>query len=108
VGCDKDADAERGAHRCVRGRIVEIYAEKTDLGMFYTGGMTDRRYRVYRFIAVGDTGDLVARSRARFCGIVTGRMSYANAAGGTTSAVQLVGIFDLPANRADRLARQSE
>jgi len=45
---------------------------------------------VIRFVAVGDTGALVANSTARFCGIVTGRFTYLNAIGGTTHAVRLV------------------
>ena len=36
---------------------------------------------------------------ARFCGIATGRDTYANTGGGTTHAVRVVGMFDLPENR---------
>ena len=42
------------------------------------------------FVALGTTGDLIKRSRTKFCGAVIG------AAG---DAVLLVGMFDLPENR---------
>jgi hypothetical protein len=51
------------------------------------------------FYAVGETGDLVAGSRTRLCGIVTGLHSFLNSGGGVTHAIRAVGMFDLPENR---------
>jgi hypothetical protein len=94
----KDSDRERGKRLCVNGRIIQI--AKDDLGIFI-GLLMMSNGEVVHYLASGDTGELVARSRARFCGVATGRYTYANAGGGTTHAIQMVGMFDLPANRGE-------
>lgn len=94
----KDADAERGNRMCGGASIVEIAVDDSAGVKLYRGIMI-ANYHVASFIAVGSTGHLVERSHARFCGIVMGRHSYANAGGGTTHSVSLVGMFDLPENR---------
>ena len=63
------------------------------------------RGQVIHYLAAGDTGTLVDGDRARFCGVTTGRYSYSNAGGGTTHAVQLIGMFDLPSNRSAAASR---
>lgn len=95
----KDSDRERGKRMCARGVIVQI--EKVDIGdaSIFNGLLMKYSGTVISFLAAGDTGDLVENSRARFCGISTGRYTYSNSGGGTTHAIQLVGMFDLPANR---------
>jgi hypothetical protein len=96
----KDPDAERGKRICARGPIIEIRAEKTDVGKFFHGGIFNGGYgRVVRFLAVGSTGELVEQSRGRFCGIITGTQSYSNTGGGTTHSVFAVGMFDLHDNK---------
>lgn len=94
----KDSAAERGKRLCVRGRISEIAAVRAAAGTVYEGGIVVGYAEVTRFVAIGDTGELVEGSRARFCGVVTGRLSYSNAGGGTTHAPMLVGAFDLTAD----------
>lgn len=94
----KDSDRERGKRLCVRGHIVQI--TKDDLGIFI-GLLMMNDGDVVHYLACGDTGDLVERSRARFCGVAIGRYTYANAGGGTTHAIEMVGMFDLPSNRAE-------
>lgn len=95
----KDSDAERGKRLCTAGAIVEI--AKVQPGIFHGRIMNDA-VEVSTFYSVGSTGTLVQKSSARFCGIVTGRHSYGNAAGGTTHSVMLVGMFDLPENKAKK------
>lgn len=95
----KDSDATRGNRLCARGSIIQITVDKSAGVTLFEGGLMAPGFNVVRFIAVGSTGDIVERSNARFCGIVTGRKSYSNARGGTTHAVQVVGMFDLPENR---------
>lgn len=95
----KDADSERGKRMCYSGRIIQI--AKTDLvagRSVFVGLMMARRYNIIHFLAAGSTGDLVEKSRARFCGFVTGRYSYSNSGGGSSHAVQMVGMFKLPEN----------
>lgn len=96
---NKDSDAERGKRLCVSGTLIEIHSAKSAAGTAYVGGLVDGEGKIYRFISVKSTGTLVERNSARLCGVVTERQSYANSGGGTTHAVAMVGIFDLPENR---------
>lgn len=98
----KDPDSQRGKRLCTYGEIIEIQVDNSVPGKVYLGGLnvyTDEGMRIYRFVAVGSTGELVAGSQARFCGVITGKNSYQNSAGGTTHAVHLVGMFELPENK---------
>lgn len=95
----KDIDAERGKRLCVGGALIEIAAHKQPYGTLYTGLLMNDSMNLYHFNAVKSTGDLVAASSARFCGVVTGAYDYTNSAGGSGHAIDMVGIFDLPANR---------
>lgn len=93
----KDADAERGKRMCVRGQITQIRREQKGIfsGTIMTGG-----FKFVHFMSAGSTGDLVDGSHARLCGYVTGTYAYSNVSGGQTQSVQMVGMFDLPENRA--------
>ena len=96
----KDSDSQRGSRICTSGRIIEIAVDNTvPGGKIFLGGMYDDAGHIYRFIAVRSTGEIVANSRAKFCGIVTGQKHYQNSAGGVAHAVHLVGMFDLPENK---------
>lgn len=97
----KDSASQRGKRICLGGTIIEIGVDRTAGEPLYVGGMYDEAGKIYRFIAVGSTGELVENSRAKFCGVVTGQMHYSNSVGGVAHSVQLVGMFDLPANRAN-------
>jgi hypothetical protein len=101
----KDSVAERGKRNCYTGVIVEIEVDRSAGKPLYLGGLATHSGQVARFAAVGSTGDLVQKSGAKFCGVVTGRSSYSNSAGGTTHGVFLVGMFDLPENRGKVAAR---
>ena len=94
----KDIDAERGKRLCVRAAVVQISASKAIDGTTYLGLMGDRATGLFRFLAVKSSGDIVESTRAKFCGIVTGRHDYKNSGGGTSHAVEVVGMFDLPEN----------
>ena len=98
----KDPDEARGKRLCARGSIVQIQAERSEHGKIYNGVFMTNNYKFIQYAAVGSTGELIAESRAKLCGIVTGINSYANVQGGTTHAVFLVGMFDLPENRWTR------
>ncbi len=95
----KDPDPERGKKLCSSGTIAEIHADKSAGPTLYTGGIVSNSMKVTRFIAVGSTGEIVENSIARICGVVTGVNRYSNSGGGTTEAVHIVGMFDLPANK---------
>jgi hypothetical protein len=95
----KDPDAERGKRNCYRGKIAQIQVDRSAGTPVYLGGLVTGGGTVLRFAAVGSTGELVEDSYANFCGVTTGKYSYSNAGGGTTHAVFLVGLFDLPENK---------
>lgn len=97
----KDSDAQRGQRICISGRVIEIELDRSVPGKkIFVGGMYDDGDRIYRFVALQSTGEIMAHSRARFCGVVTGQQHYPNSAGGMAHAVHLVGMFDLPENKA--------
>lgn len=93
----KDSESERGKRLCVSGQVVQI-AKEQGTKLFF-GTMSDDSGRMTYYYAAGSTGDIVDGHRARFCGVSAGRFSYENTGGGTTHAVRLVGMFDLPENR---------
>ncbi len=84
------------------GKIIQIAVEKEDIGKFHVGLIISDAGNLYRFLGVRSSGTLVGDSRAKFCGVVTGKYDYSNSAGGTGHAVKLVGMFDLPENRTGR------
>jgi hypothetical protein len=94
----KDPDSERGKRLCITGKLVEITVSKTDFGKVFEGLLYNGN--LWRFAAMGSTGDLVEMKPARFCGVVIGKYDYSNSAGGTGHAVQVVGMFDLPENKS--------
>lgn len=102
----KDSDAERGKRLCVGGDIVQIQRER---GTPLYSGLLSGYYGagIINFFALGSTGDLVGDSAARFCGIATGRFTYSNTGGGTTHAITMVGMFDLPENNPARKRRRA-
>lgn len=103
----RDIEPERGKHLCVAGTIGEIRADRSTGQLFYEGSVITSSLDVVRFLAVRSAGGIVESSTARFCGIVTGRMHYANTGGGETHAIHAVGFFDLPENRREPYAGSS-
>ena len=96
----KDVAKEGMKLLCAQGVVIEIYGfESRQRNKFYDVGLMDNSGKIYRAIATGSTGDLVADSQVKFCGQVTGRINFNNSIGGSTTAAFLVGMFDLPENR---------
>jgi hypothetical protein len=95
----KDMDDARGKRMCLSGLINQIEAQKVGGEKIYEGGMGNYQHEFIRFIAVGSTGSLVAQSDAKFCGIVTEKLSYESVDKRTIHSLFLVGMFDLPENR---------
>lgn len=96
----KDSETQRGKRICTSGTVIEISVDATVPGKkIYIGGMYDDSGSLYRFVAVRSTGEIVAQSRAKFCGIITGQQHYPNSVGGVAHSVHLVGMFDLPENK---------
>jgi hypothetical protein len=95
----KDSEEARGKRMCTSGNLVQIEKEGTGATKAYSGLLINDYGNIFSFYVAGSTGELVARSRARLCGVVIGTYDYPNSAGGEGHAVALVGMFDLPENR---------
>lgn len=95
----KDPDRWRGNRVCDSGVVVRIEASNIPTGKIFEGEFVTNGSVIFHTIAVRDTGELVANSQARFCGIVTGTMDYRTRIGGTNKALKVFGMFDLPENR---------
>ena len=94
----KDSDEARGKRMCFSGRILQI--EKiSSKPPGYAGLIATSQMQIVSFASAGSTGELVEDSRARFCGVVTGRHQFPNVGGGTTLSIAMVGMFDLPENK---------
>jgi hypothetical protein len=96
----KDSEPEIGKRMCLKGRIVQIWKEDAN-GEKVFRGLIRQGYKPTSFIAVGSTGDLVEKSRARFCGLVAGNYAFQNVGGGQTQTVLLIGMFDLAENHGN-------
>lgn len=90
----KDPDSAHGKRLCVTGVVHGIEVAKSWAGRPWLGMMEANPVPVH-FVAVGSSGKIVDGSQARVCGVVTGMVQVA-----TLRAVQVVGLFDLPENRA--------
>lgn len=98
----KDPTSERGKRLCVSGTVTQISVERSTGEMLTIGILMTSSVDFVRFIAVRSSGEIVENTAARICGIVIGTNSYSNTGGGVTHAAMLVGMFDLPENRAIR------
>lgn len=103
----KDPASQRGKRLCAAGEIIEIAVDSSVPQKIYLGGLYDEAGHLYRFIAVGSTGELVARSRGKICGVVTGQQHYQNSMGGVAHAAHIVGMFDLPENKTPTVNRKT-
>ncbi len=99
----KDSTGEYGRAYCATGHIVQL----TKMGVYYKV-IVAVRGDVVRLYAVGDTAELVQGMNAGFCGIVTGTSTYSNTGGGTTHAIDVVGMFALATNKGSMVAPRSE
>jgi len=104
----KDVELERGKRLCWRGTLLQIAADRSLGDAVYTGLLYSSQGDLYHFYGVGSSGDLVEDSYGRFCGVVTGKYDYDNSGGGTSHAIELVGMFDLPENRRTARARTEQ
>lgn len=99
----KEPDDQVGKRMCASGRVIQIQRQKLSDspaklydGLLMVGGLGGD---LIQFWVAGSSGEIVEKSEARICGVVTGRFDYTNSAGGTGHAVSVVGMFDLPENK---------
>lgn len=96
----KDIAAERGKRICLSAQVVDISKNANYSPPIYVGISSNRRDDIISFFAIGSTDGIVQRSRATFCGVLTGTHDYENSGGGWSHSLVAIGMFDLPANRA--------
>jgi hypothetical protein len=71
---EKDPPKATGKRLCVSGTLARIEKTTVDGTDAYSARMTTKTGDALELYAVGDTGALVKRKPARFCGVVTGRL----------------------------------
>lgn len=97
----KNLDKERGKRLCVSGSVVQITENNVAPGKTMNEGLVlSGAGNLFYFLGVKSSGSILKDSWARFCGVVVDRYDYENSAGGTGHAIEIVGMFDLPENRA--------
>jgi len=92
----KDSEEARGKRLCGTGKVLQISksvspvweGKKVWEGLLILPGM-----RLVKYIAIGETGEIVEDSTATFCGVVTGKYQYQKAGGGFAHSLAVVGVF---------------
>jgi hypothetical protein len=90
----KDSEAERGKRLCAEGTIEWITRRDVERRKVFVGRLVLSDGDAVAFVAAGTTGELVKRDRGKLCGVVTGTSG---------NDVAVVGMFDLPENRAPQV-----
>jgi hypothetical protein len=88
---EKDPPKSFGKRLCVAGTLARIEKTSVDGTDAYSARLTTKTGDALELYAVGDTGSLVKRKPAKFCGVVTGRLD-ANG----TPATFAVGMLSKP------------
>lgn len=78
--------------------VAEIHVVRAD-GMTASWGTLVSTAGAITAVGGAETGDLVAGSAARFCGVVVGSRAYRNTRGGEAQTIMVAGAWDLPARR---------
>lgn len=99
---EKDPDAERGKRVCQPGTVIRIEKEMVAGAPIFSGELVRDDGRFVSFVAVRDTGPIVTGSAAKFCGVALAVHVYTMLQGGQTRSLRMVGMFDLPSNRAEK------
>lgn len=86
----KNSESQLGKRICTVGSVVEIHENSITTGEIHGFSGT-----LYHFYTVGSSGTIVENSTAHLCGFVVGVYSYSNSGGGTSHAIDLVGMWDL-------------
>lgn len=93
----KDVGAERGKRLCATGTLQAIERDDLEHRAIYRGTLRTDEGDDIAFLAVGSTGTLVRRDKGTICGVVLAK---------TGTTVGILGMFDLPENRAPAVERE--
>lgn len=97
-----DPETEVGKRLCVSGVLRELTGRREDRKSLHTGKMDVLPRGHLHVFAAGAAGPLRGGRRARLCGIVTGTCGVPPAV-----SIDVVGMFDIPANRTARAASRA-
>ena len=97
----KDPEGAYGKRTCLIGKLTTISAVRdADASTLkHFKAVLEGPGERWNLSAVGDTGDLVKGSSAKFCGLATNVRSHKGDGGITVDSLDVVGMFDLPENR---------
>lgn len=88
---EKDPPKAMGKRLCVSGTLARIEKTTVDGTDAFAARLTTKTGDALELFAVGDTGNLVKRKPAKFCGVVTGRLDVEG-----TPATFAVGMLAKP------------
>ena len=94
----KDIANARGFKVCAKGDVTGIQVDRS-LDPPLTWGTMWAKSDIVLFVAAGSTTGIVRGVESTFCGVVAELNSYKNTVGGRSTAIVLIGLFDIPANR---------
>ena len=91
---EKDPMSEAGKRLCVSGTLTYIEKQSMDGTSMFAARLVTADNDPFQLVVLGGTGDLVKKSKAKFCGVVAGRLDL-----NATPETFAVGMFDVPAER---------
>lgn|SRR5512145_2264263 len=92
----QDSSQQRGKRLCVSATLGEMHLARFAQGDVHTGVVRTEAGDLYHYAVVGSTEGL--RETGTLCGVVTGKFDYTSRSGSAHTAVQVVGMFDVPGN----------
>lgn len=96
----RSSKTERGKRACFEATVEDLRGDELEGDRFHAANMFLDSGGLLKIIAVKDVTGVRDGARARVCGVVMGTARYLSALDVTVTAVQIVGMFDTPVNRA--------
>lgn len=90
----KNSAPQIGKRLCAVGSIIQI-EESGNTGNTVSYGLISSGTNLIHFTNAGSSGNLVEGKIARMCGYTIGQYHYNNSGGGSSHAIDLVGMWDL-------------
>lgn len=96
----RSSKTERGKRACFEATVEDLRGDELEGDKFHAANMSLDSGGILKIIAVKDVTGVREGERARVCGVVMGTARYVSALDVRVTAVQIVGMFDTPVNRA--------
>jgi hypothetical protein len=95
-----DLEQQMGKRMCVSGSVASVGPVRTDSAQYWNGLLNLGGGKQVAFFGVRGLGAIQGGSKARLCGVVTDAVGNADQAAHHRRAVVMVGMLDVPENRA--------